>query len=42
MSEKIREVPQLTDATYAPTLVTKSTHEYKVNGPYGSWKVGTI
>ena len=36
MSEKTKEVPQLADATYAHTLVIKSTHEYKVHGPYGS------
>ncbi len=42
MSEKTREVPQLADTTYAHTLVYKGTHEYKVHGPYGSWKVGTI
>ncbi len=46
MSEKTKEVPQLTDATYAHTLIIKSTHEYRVHGPYGSnygtWKVGTI
>ncbi len=36
MSEKTKEVPQLADATYAHTLVIKSTHEYKVYGPYGS------
>ncbi len=36
MSEKTREVPQLADTTYAHTLVIKSTHEYKVHGPYGS------
>ncbi len=35
MSEKTKEVPQLADATYAHTLVIKSTHEYKVHGPYG-------
>ncbi len=34
MSEKTREVPQLADTTYAHTLVIKSTHEYKVHGPY--------
>ncbi len=28
MSEKTKEVPQLADATYAHTLVIKSTHEY--------------
>ncbi len=33
MSEKTKEVPQLADATYAHTLVIKSTHEYKVDGP---------
>ncbi len=27
MSEKTKEVPQLADATYAHTLVIKSTHE---------------
>ncbi len=27
-----REVPQLTDAIYAHTLVIKSTHKYKVHG----------
>ncbi len=44
MSEKTREVPQLADATYAHTLVIKSTHEYKKGapGPYSTWKVGTI
>ncbi len=36
MSEKTREVPQLADATYASTLVIKSTHEYKINWSYGS------
>ncbi len=36
MSEKTRLTPQLADATYAHTLVIKSTHEYKVHGPYGS------
>ncbi len=36
MSEKTKEVPQLADTTYAHTLVIKSTHEYKVYGPYGS------
>ncbi len=36
MSEKTKEVPQLADATYAHTLVIKSTHECKVHGPYGS------
>ncbi len=36
MSEKTKEVPQLADATFAHTLVIKSTHEYKVHGPYGS------
>ncbi len=42
MSEKIKEVPQLADATYAHTLVIKSTHEYMVHGTYGTWKVGSI
>ncbi len=44
MWEKTKEVPQLADATYAHTLVIKSTHEYKVHGPYGSdfpWNVET-
>ncbi len=36
MSEKTKEVSQLADTTYAHTLVIKSTHEYKVHGPYGS------
>ncbi len=35
MSEKTKEVPRLADATYAHTLVIKSTHESKVHGPYG-------
>ena len=35
MSEKIREVSQLSDATYAHTLVIESTYEYKVHGPNG-------
>ncbi len=37
MSEKTKEVPQLADATYAHTLVIKSTHEYKFlsSGQYG-------
>ena len=42
MSEKTREVPQLADTTYAHTLVIKSTHEYKVLGPYGSNFPGTM
>ena len=29
-------MPQLTDATYAHTLVNTSTLEYKVHGPYGA------
>ena len=33
MAEKTRLTPQLADATYAHTLVIKSTHEYKVHGP---------
>ncbi len=33
MSEKTKEVPQLADATYAHTLVIKSTHEYKIVSP---------
>ncbi len=37
MSEKTKEVPRLADATYAHTLVIKSTHEYKVHGPYGKF-----
>ncbi len=36
MSEKTRQVAQLADTTCAHTLVIKSTHEYKVHGPYGS------
>ena len=36
MSEKTKEVPQHADATYAHTLVIKSTHEYKVHWPHGS------
>ncbi len=36
MSEKTKEVPQGADLTYAHTLVIKSTHEYKVHGPYGT------
>ncbi len=35
-SERITVVPKLADLTYAHTLVIKSTHEYKVHGPYGS------
>ena len=31
MSEKTKEVPRLAYATYAHTLVIKSTHEYKVS-----------
>ncbi len=42
MSEKTREVPKLADITYAHALFIESTHEYKVDGPYGSWKVGNI
>ena len=34
MSKKTREVSQLANATYAHTLVIKSTHEHKVHGPY--------
>ncbi len=41
-SDRITEVPKLADLTYAHTLVIKSTYEYKVHGPYGSWKVGTM
>ncbi len=33
MSEKTKEVSQLSDATYAHTLVIKSTHEYILNWP---------
>ncbi len=36
MSEKTKVVTQLADSTYSNTLVIKSTHEYKVHGPYGS------
>ncbi len=36
MSEKTKEVPKLANATYAYTLVIKSTHEYKVHGADGS------
>ncbi len=35
-SDRITEVPKLADLTHAHTLVIKSTHEYKVHGPYGS------
>ncbi len=35
MSEKTRQVPQLSDATYAHSLVIESTDKYKVNGSYG-------
>ncbi len=34
ISDKIKEVPQLADLTYAHTLVIKSTHEYYIgHGP---------
>ena len=48
MSDKTREVPQLADTTYCRNkhlmykyckrlhFIIKSTHEYKVHGPYGS------
>ncbi len=45
MSDRTREVPKLSDLTYAHTLVIESTHKYKVHGPYGSdlpWQVGAI
>ncbi len=32
--ERITKVPKLADLTYAHTLVIKSTHEYKVHGPF--------
>ncbi len=35
-SDRITVVPKLADLTYTHTLVIKSTHEYKVHGPYGS------
>ncbi len=35
-SDRITEIPELADLTYAHTLVIKSTYEYKVHGPYGS------
>ena len=47
-SDRITVVPKLADLTYVHTLVIKSTHEYKVYGPYGApgpygtWKVETI
>ncbi len=37
ISEKTKEVLQLAEATYAHNLVIKSTHVYKVHGPYGSF-----
>ncbi len=36
MSDKTKEVTQRAGLSNAHTLVIKSTHEYKVHGPYGS------
>ncbi len=35
MSERIKEVTKLADATYPHSLSIKSTYKNKVNGPYG-------